>query len=255
MALVDAHLRTIHPCPYQEVSKEAPGSMMFRWFDLGRNVLLLSSRTPRGLHRLLDLVREVFCATSLAEEDLEALAVVPDLGWTDPQSVEGLAERSGVWIVPPIVVEGGCESCRVVARGRRELRTFTTRLRRTGPVELLSMGSRADLRAFRESPMTSSHMADGMTNAQARSLVAAWDAGLFDVPSRARWGTVSESVGLSRSTFGEHLRKGQRHILENSMTALRARAARPPEPVLLPRIRSKSLHGKSPLRGAREETN
>ena len=255
MSLVDAHLRTIHPCPYQEVSDEAPGSMMFRWFDLGRSVLLLSSQTPRGLHRLLDLVREVFHATSLAEEELEALAMVPDLGWRDPQSVEGLAERSGVWIVPPIVVEGGRESCRVVARGRGELRTFTTCLRRTGPVELLSMGSRAELRAFRESPLTSSQMADGMTDAQVRSLVAAWDAGLFDVPSRARWGTVSESVGLSRSTFGEHLRKGQRHVLENSMTALRARAARSPEPVLLPRIRSESPHGKSPLRGAREETN
>ncbi len=255
MALVDAHLRASHPCAYQEVSDEAPDSAMFRWFDHGRNVLLLSNRTARGLRGLLDLVREVFGATCLAQEEFEALALVPDLGWTDPRSIEGLAGRSGVWIVPPIVIQGGCESCWVVARGRGELRAFTTRLRRTGPVELLSVGSRAELRAFRDLPFASAYLAGGMTNAQARSLVTAWDAGLFDVPSRARWETVSKSVGLSRSTFGEHLRKGQRRLLETSMTALRARVARVPEPVLLPPIRSESRRGKSPLRGVREEAN
>lgn len=255
MVLVEASLRTSHPCPYQEVSNEAPGSMMLRWFDQGRGLLLLSNRTPPGLRRLLALVREVFNAIPLAQEELEVLALVPDLGWTDPRSIEGLAGRSGVWIVPPIVLQGDSESCHVVAPGQRELRAFTAALRRTGPLELLSVSSRAGLDAFRGVPFTSVHLADGMTRAQAQSLVAAWDAGLFDVPSRARWGTVSASVGLSRSTFGEHLRKGQRRLIESSVPALRTRATKAPAPVLHPRIPGGPSHGKSPLRGIREGTN
>ena len=254
MGLVEAHLRTTHPCPYREVSTEVPGSTMLRWFDPGRSVLLLSNQSYRGTRKLIALVQEVFRATPLAVEDSEALVLVPDLGWTDPQSIEGLAGRSGVWIVPPIVVRGESESCRVLARGQRELRAFTTCLRRTGPVELLSLSSQVGLDTFRELRSTSAHLTDGMTYAQARYLVAAWDAGLFDVPSRTRWGTVAAAVGLSRSTFGEHLRKGQHRLLENSITALRARAARAPDRVLLPRIPGKPLTGKSPLRGTREGT-
>ena len=255
MTIVEASLRTTHPCSYQEVSNETRDSTMFRWFDHGRSVLLLSNRTPRGLRRLLALVREVFRATPLAQEEFEALALVPDLGWTDPQSIEGIAGRSGVWIVPPIVIRGTSESCRLVAPGRGELRAFTTGLQRTGPVELLSVSSRADLDAFRDLPLTSVRSTAGMTLAQAQSLVAAGDAGLFDVPSRTRWGAVAAAVGLSRSTFGEHLRKGQRRLLENSLTAVRARAARSPESVLLPRIPGEPPLGKSPLRGTREESN
>ncbi len=255
MGLVEGHLRTTHPCPYREVSIEVPGSTMLRWFDPGRSVLLLSNRSSRGIRKLIALVQEVFRATPLALEDSEALVLVPDLGWTDPQSIEGLAGRSGVWIVPPIVVSGESESFRVLARGQEELRAFTTSLRRTGPVELLSLSSQVGLDTFREVRPSSAHLTDGMTSAQARYLVAAWDAGLFDVPSRARWGTVSAAVGLSRSTFGEHLRKGQHRLLENSITALRARAARAPERVLLPRILGKFPTGKSPLRGTRVITN
>lgn len=255
MPLLEASLRTTHPCPYQEVSIEVPGSSMYRWFDHGRSVLLLSNRSSPGIRTLLALVQEVFCATALAQEDSEALALVPDPGWTDPRSIEGLAGRSGVWIVPPIVIQGESESCRVVARSRGELRAFTTGLRRTGPVELLWVDSQAGMDAFRNLPSTSAHLTEGMTYAQARYLVAAWDAGLFEVPSRTRWETVSSAVGLSRSTFGEHLRKGQRRLLENSLAALRARAARAPARVLLPRIPGKPPLGKSPLRGTRQGAN
>ncbi|MHB1932391.1 MAG: helix-turn-helix domain-containing protein [Thermoplasmata archaeon] len=255
MSLVEGHLRTTHPCPYQEVSIEVPGSTMLRWFDPGRSVLLLSNRSSRGIRKLIALVHEVFRATALALEDSEALALVPDLGWTDPQSIEGLAGRSGVWIVPPIVVQGESESFRVLARSQDELRAFATSLRRTGPVELLSLSSQVGLDTFRELQSTSAHLTEGMTSAQARYLVAAWDAGLFDVPSRVRWGTVSAAVGLSRSTFGEHLRKGQRRLLENSLAALRAHAGRTPERVLLPQRPARLPTGKSPLRGTRGGTN
>lgn len=255
MALVDAQLRLVHPCPYQEVANEAPGSTILRWPDHGRSVLLLANRTPQGFKRLVGLAREVFRATYLAREERQAVALVPDPGWTDPGSIEGLAERSGVWVIPPVLLVDGRESCRVVARSREELGAFTTGLRRIGPVELLSVASQDGVEALTNPLATSVHLVKGLTDAQVHSVLAAWDAGLFEVPSRTRWGTVSASLGISRSTFGEHLRKGQRHLMRNSVTALRLRASRTREPIMLPRIRRQSFPGKTLLRGVRQGTN
>lgn len=193
-------------------------------------------------------------ATCLAREGAEAVAVVPDLGWTDPESFEGWAERTGVWIVPPLTIEGGLESCRVIARDRNSLREFTDGLRRRGQVELLSVSYRGSIAALRGVPEAAVHLFEGLTDAQARSLVAAWEGGLFDVPARERWGTVSDRLGLSRSTFGEHLRKGQRRMLENSIRSLRARAARVPERVVLPKLPARPSGALHPLLGVREGT-
>lgn len=254
MPLVDALVQAFHPCSYTEVCDDSPGSTLLRWFDHRRNVLLLSGRTPKGLRRLLGSVQEVFRATCLAQEGLEAVALVPDLGWTDPGSLEGRAERSGVWIVPPITVQEGRESCRVVAQDRRALRAFTNGLRRSGPVELISISTQGDIGAIRGLPGASVHLLEGLTDAQVRSLIAAWDGGLFEVPARARWGSVAGGLGLARSTFGEHLRKGQYHLLANSILALRTRASRVPERVILPSLPGSPTGTKGPLRGVRDNS-
>ncbi|MDE1837342.1 MAG: helix-turn-helix domain-containing protein [Euryarchaeota archaeon] len=251
MPLVDAQVRARHPCAYTEVCLEAPGSTLLRWFDLGRNVLLLSNRTSRGLERLLKGVREVFRASCLAREGLEAVAVVPDLGWTDPRSLEGSAGRTGVWIVPPITIQEGQESCRVVARDPRALRGFTDGLRRSGPVELLAVTSRGDIAALMDPSGIAAHLFEGMSDPQVRSLVAAWDGGLFHVPARARWGEVSDRLRLSRSTFGEHVRKGQFHLVQNAIPALRFRASRVPERIALPSLPPPTTRRKAPQRGTR----
>ena len=252
MPLVDALVRASHPCSYQEVCDDAPGSTLLRWFDYRRNVLLLSGRTPKGLRRLLGNVQEVFRAACLAQEGLEAVAVVPDLGWTDPGSLEGRAEKSGVWIVPPITIREGRESCRVVARDRRALRDFTDGLRRSGPVELLSISAQGNIGAIRGLPEASVHLLEGLTDAQVRSIVAAWNAGLFEVPARARWESVSDRLGLARSTFGEHLRKGQYRLLAYSIMALRTRASSVPDRVILPPLPVSHMGTKGPLRGVRD---
>lgn len=245
----------MHPCAYQEVCDTAPGSTLLRWLDHRRSVVLLSSGTAHDFRQLLASMQEVFRATVLAREDLQGVVVVPDLGWTDPTSFEGLAEKSRVLVVPPITVQMGHESCRIVAPDRRCLRAFTDGLRRTGPVELLSVSVQGAIGGIREFSEPSAHLIQGMTDTQVRCLVAAWDAGLFEVPARDRWGTVSAKLHIARSTFGEHLRKGQRRLLGNSVAVLRGRAARAPGPVVLPQTGNESPHGKSPLRGIREESN
>jgi predicted DNA binding protein len=239
MSVVDARLRVHHPCPYCDLSVEFPEVKFLLWCDNRRDIFLISGPDPRTVHRVLRVAKQAFHATPLAIDRSEALVVVPDFEWDDPPSVTGLARRSGVWVLHPVEYFEGRETYRLLAPNRTTLEKLVTRLRRLGEVELLSVSDRSSLHALRDVPLASVHVFDGLTDRQARSLLSAYEAGLFDVPARARWDEVARRAGLSRSTFGEHLRKAQLHLLANSYSSLRTHLEPADPPVLLPALPSR----------------
>jgi predicted DNA binding protein len=251
MTVVDAHVRVHHPCPYCDISTAFPRTLLLLWCDNRRDAFLVSAPDPSELRRVLSALRDSFHARPLVVDGKDALVIVPDFEWTDPPSVTGLARKTGVWVLHPVVYFDGMETYRFLAPTKAELNRLITRVRRLGDVELLSLSSRAGLGAVRDFPTATVHFFEGLTDRQSRSLVAAYESGLFDVPAKTSWDEVARREGLSRSTFGEHLRKGQLRILANSHVALKARIGVPAAPVVLPATRPASPHRRTPLRGVR----
>lgn len=233
MPTVDVSLRVRHPCPYCDVSVAHPRALLLLWCDNRRDVFLVSAPDRPELRRVLARVRSAFRARVLLAEGSVAVVALPEFEWSSPPSVTGLARRAGVWVLHPVVYYGGMETYRLLASSRSVLDRFVRRLRQLGDVELLSVTERVGLEPVRDQSTASVHFFGGLTDAQARSLVAAYEGGLFEVPSRSSWEEVAERQGLSRSTFGEHLRKGQLRLLRNSYAALKSRAAAYETPVLL----------------------
>ena len=237
VAIVDAHLRVRHPCPYCELSERFPQSVLLLWCDNRRDTFLVSSPDPAELRRLTAAMRRGYRARLLLEDGSNALLELPDFEWPSPPSVTGLARRTGVWVLPPVVYAGGRETYRLVAPSRERLGRLLRRVRRLGEVEILSLSGRTGLESVRDFPTASVHFFEGLSERQTRALVAAHDGGLLEIPARSRWEDVARREGLSRSTFGEHLRKAQLRLLENSYALLRARALTVREPpVVLPAL-------------------
>jgi predicted DNA binding protein len=251
MTVVDAHVRVHHPCPYCDISAEFPRTLLLLWCDNRRDVFLASAPDESELRRVLAALRDSFHARPLLVEGRDAVVAVPDFEWADPPSVTGLARRLGVWVVHPVVYFGGRETYRFVSPRKVELNRLIARVRRLGEVEILSLSDRAGLGTVRDLPTASVHFFEGLTDRQARSLVAAYEGGLYDVPARSRWNDVARREGLSRSTFGEHLRKGQLRLLANSHESLKARIGAAQEPVILPATTVARRHRRSPLQGTR----
>ena len=251
MAVVDARVRVHHPCPYCDLSATFPETLLLLWCDNRRDVFLAASPGPAELDRVVAALRESFHGRSLLSDGVPALVEVPDFEWRTPPSVTGLARRLGVWVLHPVIYLGGTETYRFLAPNKAQLNALVTRVRRVGGVEVLSLLERADLAAVQDQPTAAVHFFEGLTGRQARSLVAAFEGGLFDVPVRGSWERIARGVGLSRSTFGEHLRKGQRRLLSNSYASLKARAAAAQTPVVLPATTGPPRHSRSPLRGRR----
>jgi predicted DNA binding protein len=251
VAVVDARVRVHHPCPYCDLSAAYPEALFLLWCDNRRDVFLVSAPDPDELRRILGAMRDSFHARPLVVDAWSALVVVPDFEWAEPPSVTGLARRAGVWVLHPVVYLAGTETYRFVSAGKRELHELLSRVRRLGDVELLSVSGRFDLAGVRDQAGPPVHAFEGLTDRQARSLVAAYEGGLFDVPSRSSWEEVAQREGLSRSTFGEHLRKAQRRLLSNSYATIKARTTRAESPVVLPRTTPVPSRRRTPLRGIR----
>ena len=234
--IVDARLRVHHPCPYCDLSVEFPRSLLLLWCDNRRDVFLLSAPDEPELGALLRTVRNRFHGRVLLREGSDAIVVLPEFEWATPPSVTGIARRLGIFVLPPVLYSDGRETYRVLAPTRESLRRFVWPLRRLGDVELLSVTHRTGLGTVRDVPLGSMHFLEGLTDRQARSLLRAHDDGLLDVPARSRWSDSARREGLSRSTFGEHLRKGQWRLLANAYASLRARVDQATTPVLLKRV-------------------
>ncbi len=237
MAVVDARVRVRHPCPYCDLSVAFPRTLFLLWCDNRRDTFLVSGPEAAEARRAVAALRRSFHARLLLSDGPNALVEVPDFEWASPPSVTRLARRDGVWVLPPVVYAEGRETYRFVAADRGRLNRLIRRVRRLGTVEILSLSDRSGLESVRDYPTASVHFFEGLSERQRRSLVAAHDAGLLEIPARASWAEVARREGLSRSTFGEHLRKAQLRILRNSYALLKARAAvAAAAPVVLPKL-------------------
>jgi predicted DNA binding protein len=251
VTVVDARVRVHHPCPYCDISVEFPRTLLLLWCDNRRDVFLVAAPDEGELREVLRALRDSFHGRPLIQEGSDALVVIPDFEWVSPPSVTGLARRSGVWVLHPVVYFEGTETYRFLAPNKRQLSRFIDRVRRRGDVELLSTTERSGLEGVRELPAAAVHFFEGLTDRQGRALVAAYEGGLFDVPARTSWDEVARREGLARSTFGEHLRKAQLRVLTNSYAALKARVRPSEPPVLLPATGSPRLSKRAPLLGVR----
>ncbi len=223
MAILDTHLRVQHPCPYCDFSGEHPETEIALWCGTWSDVFQVTAREPAHLRAVLREMRERFRTRDVAADGRSAIAMTRETRWDDPPAVTRIADACGVVVLPPIVYLGGWETYRVVSTGSAPLRRFLARVLRIGKVELLSNRHREGLDAFRDLGTVPVHLFEGLTDRQVHALVSAVEGGLFDVPATGELAGVARREGLSRSTFGEHLRKAQTRIVRNSYPLLKLR--------------------------------
>src|SRR5207245_10980155 len=93
----------------------------------------------------------------------------------------------------------------------------------TRPAHTLSDRAPAHRHLTHPLPTSPVHLFEGLTARQVHVLVSALEGGLFELPAREKMDRVAARAGVSRSTFGEHLRKAEMQILQNSYPFLKLR--------------------------------
>ncbi len=224
MAFVDTRVRIQHPCPFCDLSIEFPDAEMATWCNRNQDIIQVTVGDPGQLPEILVKAKKGLHIREMFQDGRSALVMTQTCACYDYRSITLIADENGVWSVPPITYFGGWETHRVLSSSVADVRRFLAEVRKVGKLDVLSLRPREQLNVISDLGVPV-HMFEGLTDRQIRSLVAAYENGLLDIPSRGRMDHVARRERLSRSTFGEHLRKAQHQLVRNAYPWLKLRAS------------------------------
>ena len=247
MPFLETRVRVQHPCPYGDLSVAFPSVEMAQWTSTRNDVFHVNATSSLELQRLLRTMRETIGAKRIAEHGSSALVVTHQALWDYPPSVTGIADRRGLWLLPPTTYLGGWETYHSISPNIASLRRFVAEVKKLGPVEMLSHRAREQLESIGSLGTVPVHLFEGLTERQIHVVVTAIEGGLFELPAKQTMDRVAAREGLSRSTFGEHLRKAETQILRNSYAFLKLRDQRSEAEKRPPIRRTQGSAGESPV--------
>lgn len=221
MHFTDTRILVQHLCPFCDFSKVFPEAEIALWCNRSNHVLQITTANPKQLKEIVQAAHEKLGMQEIFSDGLSALTMVKDCTCSETGSVTAIADEYGCWIVPPITYRDGWETHRVISSDNDSVRKLITQIEKTGEVKVLSKRSRDQLDVIRDIGVVPVHFFEGLTDHQIHALVVAYENGLFDVPARNKMDRVALKEGISRSTFGEHLRKAQLKLMKNSYPLLK----------------------------------
>ena len=222
MNLIDSRVRIQHPCRFCDLSAAFPDAEMATWCNRNHDVIQVTVRDSGQMPEFLMSAKKRLRMREMFQDGRSALAMARKCACSEYRSITTIADENGIWIVPPITYLGGWETHRLISSTSSDLQRFFAEVRKVGTLEVLSLRPRERLSVIQDLGVPV-HLFEGLTDRQIRSLVVAYENGLLEVPSRGRMDHVARRERLSRSTFGEHLRKAQQQLIRNAYPWLKLR--------------------------------
>ena len=213
---VQVTLATRAPGPLRDLT-EARRGLTIDAYPLGPMLLLRCYGDVEGVEEsslLRDGGREILHHTRTQNE-----ATLLIEGGEDSEGVISSLAARDAHLIPPIRWQGG------------EARLSLVLGEGADPKTLLDEFPETRLVSKRKAPaggvggsVTSDLFLPRMTRKQAQALLSAFSAGYYDFPRRVTTEQVSQSLGIARSTFEQHLNRAEHHVTRALMPMVRMRA-------------------------------
>lgn len=220
MKVIDAKIRVQHECSMCHLSESFPQARMAVWCNGSTDVLHVLTDRQSDLDSILDVVQKKSITEEILREKYSAMTIIRECA-CDGEYIPGVIQRSGCWSIGPSTYEGGYEVHRLIAPSKNRLRDCVATLRLTGKVEIMSMRSRETDETFKDLGILPVPVLEGLTEKQIEVLISAHESGIFSIPAKAKMDDVAKRLGMSRSTYGEHLRKAVNTLMDNSYPMLK----------------------------------
>lgn len=221
MKFLDARVRIQHPCPFCDFSKAFPEMEMSSWCNVDNEIMQVVALDEVQMREICAYAKDKFGARQVAGDNKAALLSTSNCLCTRENSISCIADKYESWAVPPTIYFGGWETHRIISHCKADLKKLANEIGKKGKFDIVSLRERDQLDMLNSLGVVPIHFFDGLTNRQLRAVVSAYENGLFEVPARTKMDRIAKAEGLSRSTYGEHLRKAMSQIVENSYPMLK----------------------------------
>lgn len=202
--------------PLTEFSKRNPRAMVSLWCDWRREVVELSGASAEEIEKLKSTLHPMtsFLEHYVVSETTHVLVL--DCIGLPHDFVNEAVDESHCVNVPPTRFENGWEHYNVVSFAEDRSRALFEKMRTGGrQVELVTKKRLHVQPLLNTRSVAVPALLSGITDKQLEALVLASRHGMYDTPRATTAANIADAVGLSRSTFEEHLRKAENKLMRN----------------------------------------
>ena len=205
-------LRVKYDYPFIEISSRYPGARISMWCVWNREML----HVPMGHENLMEELEEYAKNLNLTFEKHQRSSDGIVLTMKDScevlDSIWNIAERNNCSLVHPAVYLDGWGYFKIISFSENDTKKLFAELSRKGLSELLSkkvvhidaVPSNIWVETFFEQ----------LTDKQIDAIVKAFDYGYYRSPRDITTDSIATSLGITRSTYEEHLRKAENRLME-----------------------------------------
>jgi len=227
---IETWVRIKHPCPFCAFSERFPEAEMTLWVSALSDLFQVTIPPQYDVQEVLRVGKDMLGYSEAYTDAGSALFITQQPYIEEIDSVMARAEDTECMLIPPMTFTGGWETHRLISRDQEHVRRFVHEVSLIGQVEVLSLKSLDHKDLMGDVGVVPGHIIDALTERQVSALVSAYEAGLFEVPAKVKMDAVANSLGVSRSTFGEHVRKAELELLKGLYPFLKLRCCRDGDP-------------------------
>jgi predicted DNA binding protein len=229
VALWEVTFRNQYPYPFLDLSKRLPGTALSMWCIWNRELLQVPTRDPEVLREVERAIRD---AGHVVDEWVDARGgrlFLLECTCGRHESMWNVFDEHECLDSPPAVFLDGWGFHRFLSFDPGRTRALFKDLRRMGPTVLLQKRE-LPLHVLPSSIWAGSLFGD-LTGRQVDAILRAHRSGYYSTPRSVTTDDIAHGLGLSRSTFEEHLRKAENRLINALVPYLElySTADRPPE--------------------------
>lgn len=209
--MYEATLRIDHSSPYATITRDRDVNVEM-WCNQYCDLVYVSGD---AIDASVETLRETVGVQDIASREAEAVVITETclLDFRD-DLLEEYLQRHRCLSLPPLTYSDGALFARILALTEQQL---------TGAYHDLNSHHRVTVESKRELGSASSDvplvMLDSalptLSDGQERALSLAVDAGYYEIPRETTTAELAGTMGVSRRTFEEHLRRAENKIIKN----------------------------------------
>jgi len=213
MSLWEISFRTQYDYPFMKISAQHPGLPISMWCIWNREMIQVPTRDEDVLEHIAKEIRKAGkCIDQWAEAGDSRIYMLKCTcaSWDSPWNVWEPHEAVDA---PPAVFQDGWGYFRLIAFDEVRTRDLFKDFNKRGPTELIRKRE-LPLSVLPSSIWVNSLFGD-LTSKQSDALLKAHRYGYYSSPRDVTTENIARSLGVSRSTYEEHLRKAENRIMGN----------------------------------------
>lgn len=212
MALWEISFRTRYEYPFIQISGRHPGVPISMWCIWGRELLQVPTLDER---ELMEIEKDIKKAGRVVDRWIEAqqarIFMLRCTCGTYENSPWNVWEPHEFFDAPPAIYQDGWGYFRVIGFDEEATRHLFRDFNRLGPTELIRKRE-LSLSMLPTSVWVNSLFAD-LTGKQIDAVLKAHRYGYYTSPRQITTENIARGIGVSRSTYEEHLRKAENQIV------------------------------------------